>query len=377
MKIDTHFTDEDWARIERDWTAWWRHELDRPLVMLNGLDARGRLSFAGSLMRKRLKLRRATFWDQLDHPVPTLFPLDVPAEEVIEAYGELLSGIRCFGDCWPRWWPNFGPGIMAGFLGGRVNSVPGTVWFDRAEPVDVSTWCPSDDSANPWRLRILELTRLAVERWGGAVSVGVTDLGGNLDILASLRGTQQLLLDTIEQPEAVARLAGEINRLWLRHYDELYELIRPAHRGTTPWAHVWSPGRTYMLQCDFSYMISPAMFERFVLPDLEACCAALDHAFYHLDGKGEIPHLDLLLSLSRLRGIQWIPGDGSPPPEKWLPLLKRIRNGGKLCQLYVSPEGALEIVRELGGKGFALYVNTPMSRSRAEAFLKTIMSASK
>ncbi len=46
-----------------------------------------------------------------------------------------------------------------------------------------------------------------------------------------------------------------------------------------------------MLQCDFAYMISPQMFERFVLPDLTACCEALEHGFYHLDGKGQIRHL--------------------------------------------------------------------------------------
>ena len=63
-------------------------------------------------------------------------------------------------------------------------------------------------------------------------------------------------------------------------------------------------------------MISPAMFERFVMPDLVACCDHLDHGFYHLDGKGEIPHLDLLLSIPRLRGIQWIPGDGAAPARR-------------------------------------------------------------
>jgi hypothetical protein len=55
-------------------------------------------------------------------------------------------------------------------------------------------------------------------------------------------------------------------------------------------------------------MISPQMFERFVLPDLLACCEFLDYAFYHLDGKGQLPHLNMLLALERLRGIQWVPG---------------------------------------------------------------------
>jgi 5-methyltetrahydrofolate--homocysteine methyltransferase len=117
-----------------------------------------------------------------------------------------------------------------------------------------------------------------------------------------------------------------------------------------------------MHQPDFSYMISPKMFERFVMPDLDAVFSAMDHAFYHLDGKGQIPHLDMLLSIENLCGIQWIPGGGQPPPEKWMDLLKRIRDAGKFCQVYVSAKGARSIVRELGGKGFVLYVVNPFEK---------------
>jgi 5-methyltetrahydrofolate--homocysteine methyltransferase len=120
-------------------------------------------------------------------------------------------------------------------------------------------------------------------------------------------------------------------------------------------------------------MISPSMFERYVMPDLAACCDALDHAFYHLDGKGQIPHLDMLLSLERLRGVQWIPGAGQPPPHEWLPLLKRIRDRGKLCQLYVSPRGAQAIVRELGRRGFAFYIDQRMSETEAAEHLAELV----
>jgi 5-methyltetrahydrofolate--homocysteine methyltransferase len=197
----------------------------------------------------------------------------------------------------------------------------------------------------------------------------------NLDILASLRTTQHLLMELYDAPDEVGRLLGEITRLWIRYYDALYDIVGAAGRGTTPWAAIWSPGRCYMLQSDFAYMISPRMFERFVLPDLAACCQALDHSMYHLDGKGQIAHLDLLCSLERLHGIQWVPGGGQPPPEEWLSLLKRIRERGKLCQLYVSPEGALSIVRELGGRGFAFAITESMSQAEAEDFLRALATA--
>jgi hypothetical protein len=47
------------------------------------------------------------------------------------------------------------------------------------------------------------VTQAAVQRWGRQMSVGFTDLGGNLDILASLRGTELLLLDLHDAPSEV------------------------------------------------------------------------------------------------------------------------------------------------------------------------------
>lgn len=126
-----------------------------------------------------------------------------------------------------------------------------------------------------------------------------------------------------------------------------------------------------MLQSDFAYMISPSMFTRFVLPDLNACCEKMEHAFYHLDGVGQIVHLESLLALPRLRGIQWVPGYDKPPCEEWLPLLARIRAAGKLCQVTVTPQGALEIVKALGGKGFCFVIDEPpLTPAEGEAFLQ-------
>ncbi len=360
------FTAEDWARVEHDTMAWWAGELDRPLVWLVGHDPS---AWEGERPRYRYLSN---------------YPLDMPAEAIVDEYEPVFAAARYYGDAFPAWWVNFGPGIMAGFLGARVHSVSEpqeTVWFT---PPDVAgaaggrigELALACDPDNVWWQRVQDVTRAMVARWGGRLAVGHTDLGGNLDILASFRGTQGLLYDIVDAPDEVERLAGEITALWLRYYDELDAIIRPACRGTSCWSPVWSTGKTYMLQCDFSYMISPAMFERFVMPDLAACCAHLDHGFYHLDGKGEIAHLEMLLSISRLRGIQWIPGDGQAPPEEWLPLLKRIRDGGKLCQVFVRPEGARKIVRNLGGKGFLLAIQGSEAEfadpERARAFLESL-----
>ena len=34
MTYALNFTEQDWERIEFDWTAWWEGELDRPIVVV-------------------------------------------------------------------------------------------------------------------------------------------------------------------------------------------------------------------------------------------------------------------------------------------------------------------------------------------------------
>ena len=358
MQDSIHFTADRWERVSKDWSAWWAGELDRPMVVIEN-----------HLPFERLNPYPPPFAGRAGH-----FPLDAPVDQVLDYYQMDLENTRYYGDAYPKWWPDFGPGIAAGFMGAKVNLASETIWFEPGQEERIENLSLAVDASNPWWRRMQTLTRAAVERWGDQVCIGFTDLGGNLDILASFRTTQQLLFDLYDAPDEISRLSTEITRGWLHYYDELAKLIEPPGLGTAPWAYIWSPQRTYMLQCDFSYMISPRMFERFVMPDLAACCQSLDHSFYHMDGKGQIPHLDLLLSLPELDGIQWVPGDGNPPPENWLPLLKRIRDGGKLCQINLGFEGALTVVRELGGRGFAIWIKQwdGISASDAQAFLKQL-----
>lgn len=347
--VRIRFSDARWQQVERDWNAWWAGELERPLVVMEKTDP-----IPGT------ELSQLTRWG-----------LDTPIDQVLDYHQRRLEATHWLGDAFPKWWPNFGPGTMAAFQGSRVSWSPDTTWFWPLDGVQsLADIHIRYDPDNAWWQRVLATTRCAVERWGDQVLVGSADLGGNLDILASLRSSENLLLDVTDDPEQIDRLVREISDMWIRYYNELEAITSIPGRGNAAWGPVWSPGRGYMLQSDFCYMISPRMFKRFVLPDLTACCAALDYGFYHMDGKGQIPHLDHLLSVERLRGIQWQPGDGQPKADGWLPILKRIRDGGKLCQVYVTREGAQTIMRELGGKGFLMQiVDDFMSVEEAEAFL--------
>ena len=112
--------------------------------------------------------------------------------------------------------------------------------------------------------------------------------------------------------------------LWFEIYEGIHRSIREKLIGSSTWLSAWSPGRWYPTSCDFVALVSPQMFDEFILPDIIAEVEWLDQSLYHLDGPDAIVHLDSLLNIPKLGGIQWGPGAASSSMLHWIPLLKRI-----------------------------------------------------
>jgi 5-methyltetrahydrofolate--homocysteine methyltransferase len=194
----------------------------------------------------------------------------------------------------------------------------------------------------------------------------MTDLGGNLDILSTFRPGEQLLLDLYDSPEQVRRLTWEAHAAWMEAYDDIDAVLRPVNPGHTAWTPIFSEPRYYMLQCDFCYMIGPDMFDGFVRPEIQAMCRKIPHAFYHLDGVGQLPHLDSLLSIPELAGVQWVPGAGKPTCDKWPDVYARILKAGKRAQVW-GPAELLAIERAVGAAKGVVAIWYPKQEERAIA----------
>jgi len=219
-----------------------------------------------------------------------------------------------------------------------------TTWFHGAPTGSITEVAVQFDSANAFWQRILATTEGAIARWGRHATIGYADLGGNLDIMAGLRGTQDLLYDLHDAPEEVESLCSQITAAWLRYYDQLDALVAPTPHGSSSWAPLWAPARTYMLQSDFCYMVGPAAFERFVLPDLERCCESVDFPFTIWTARpARAPRYAAVDR--QIAGRSMATRDGAPPADQWPEVLHRIRAGGKLCQIYVDRAGAFRVAR--------------------------------
>lgn len=273
------------------------------------------------------------------------FDLPGAVQQFEQWAGQIFFG----GETMPALMPNYGPDQWAGFLGAGLTLVPDmdTSW---AEPF-WDAWTPAPattlDPANRWWKAIVDLTRLAAAQCDGKFLLSTIDTHSNLDCLAALRGAERLCMDLIEHPDEVLRAVRQIDALYRPVYDTLYAAGRMREFGTTSWLDMWSPRRTQAVQCDFCCMISREHFRKFARPSLEYEIASLDHAVYHMDGPGQIRHLDDLLALERLHTIQWVPGAGQPTAPAWLDLLKRIQAAGKSVQVLVTVDEVKALYSEL------------------------------
>ena len=109
-------------------------------------------------------------------------------------------------------------------------------------------------------------------------------------------------------------------------------------------------------------MIGPDDYDEFVHNQLEEEAKYFNRTFYHLDGKGQIKHLDKILSIEEFNGIQWVHGAGEKPihaPE-WSEIYKKVLSSGKLLELTVNEEdlpGIDSVVETVGSpKGIAFIV---------------------
>lgn len=329
MTID--FSVERWQQVKEAHRKWWAGELDRPLVYAGKSKDPGREPAP-------LPDFGEACWD-----------MSVPPVDVIDIIDYGLCGQTFLYDSYPGMnMAFFGPGISATFMGAKAKVTPHTVWFLPPKDQPISEVHLEYNPNHPLLCRIKDICAAANERWGGLIQVAMTDLGGNLDILATFRPGEQLLLDLYDHPDEVQRVLWEAHECWHKYYDDINAVLQPTNPGYTCWDGLFSNTPYYILQCDFAYMISPEMFDQFVAPELATTCKRLSHTVYHLDGVGQLPHVDSLLAIDDLDGIQWVPGEGQPWGTCWADLFCRILEAGKKIQLYCTHD-LLDIIAQRVG----------------------------
>lgn len=358
-------TKEDCQQAVQRINAWWNHAvIDRPVVQVTAPKA-------GNSFQEWSKI----FAAPTDSP-ENMRDWFTDVDKVSERNEKFVYSTYWGGEAIPYVLPVsvYMVAITAAYLGCPYKFAPGSgsVW---AEPV-IEDWDRLPDLEfdpdNEWWQISKKLLDAVSARAKGKYAVGVPDLNAPGEVLALLRGTERLLVDFTERdPEIFKQALEKINFAWLRSWQASIGVIHQWVDGFMYWIGVWSDRPSIDLQCDISCMISAKMFDDIFLPYIEQQTQWVERTIYHLDGPGAIRHLESLLDLPRLSGIQWVPGAGSPPMSKWLPLLRRIQTRGKLLTLSCEPWEVEALVTGLEPEGLLLST-TCASEEEARELLKKV-----
>jgi len=358
-------TKEDCPQAVERINAWWEGEMiDRALIMVtspkNGVDPvewskiytppsdseenmRDWFINVDRVIERTERFINSTYWG--GEAIPYILPVSVNIVAVTAAY---------LG-CPYRFFPGSGSG-----------------W---AEPV-INDWNQVPklefDPENEWWKISKKLLEALSARAKGRYMVGVPDLNAPGEVLALLRGTERLLVDMAEiDPQIFKDTLKKIDEAWLRYWQASIGVIHQHVGGYVWWMGIWSDRPSIDLQNDYSCMISSKMFDDIFMPSIEQQTQWVERTIYHLDGPNAVRHLDSLLSLPRMTGIQWVPGAGAPPQKEWLPLLRRVQAKGKRLALFVDPSDVEDLVTGLQPEGL-LMSTTCASEEEARDLIKKV-----
>ena len=271
---------------------------------------------------------------------------------------------------------NWGAMSMAAFYGSEPKFTKKTVWY----PKVIEDWKSWDWISNPkenkYWTKLKDIVELLVNRCDERYFVGIPQVGTAGDLLSLMRGMDTLSLDLFDNAEEVKKAIDIMGDTWVEFHEEFYQMTKDVNNGAgvIAWMSLWAPGRHTYLACDFSTVLSPEMFKKFFIPEIEKEGNWCEFGSYHLDGPEALyAHLDELLEIDQIDNIEWTPGIGNPPTltQKYIPEYKKIQKKGKKLFLLAKPQEIEPLLRELSPKG--LFIHTQVaSEEEANKLIKDV-----
>lgn len=262
---------------------------------------------------------------------------------------------------------HFGPGSLSAILGADLDAGEDTIWIrHRNDLGDEITFDPE----NKWWQLHLDLLKACKAKSNGKYYIGCPDLIEGLDTLAGMKGSDNVLMDMLMNPELLEKQLQKINEIYFHVFDQIYDIINENGEMAFCYFSLWAPGKVSKLQSDISVMISEDDFRRFVQPYIREQCRKIEYTLYHLDGIDAIRHLDAILEIEELNAVQWTPGVGEPQggDPRWYDLYKRILHNGKsIMPCWVELDELKPLLDNVGAEGLNILMHFKKEKDIEEA----------
>ena len=336
----SYFGNVNWEQIKARHTAFWKGELTESCLIAAYAPRDG--AIRGSFPRPTNNKQDCIKW-WLD------------PEQVIARFRDDAQATYYGGDAFPLLNCNLGPVCHAGYFKGSQPQFESSIWFDHTlEDYDDLEF---DPHSFMYKTAIAN-AKAFVEDAKGDYVIGMPDISGAADALSHLRGADKLLMDFMDQPDKVKQGIDKVLGVWEIAINAMQDILSKGNfgGGSIAWLHTWAPGFLGQLQCDCSVMLSPDMFEEFLLHELMVQSSKLEQCLYHLDGEEQVRHLPYLLQVPNLHVIQWTNVISRRPVTAFIPVLQQIQAAGKGILTGCSPKELPILLENLDASNLYLRV---------------------
>ena len=352
------FGRDDWDLVKSRWSAVWENEIiDRCCVVVTA-------------PKNGIK------------PAPEPYPENyedkvrywTDGEQVLKRYLKEMDNTYLAGDAFNIHRLNLGPSGHAGyFKGAGFEFRDTTVWFHP----QMNGWedgFPEFEPDGFLYLKTKEIAKYLCAESKQDFVISMPSTSGNMDVLAHMRGSENVLIDLVEEPEKVHDAMAKIQEVYETTHKDVYNIVKDNNDGgsSVGWLRTWAPGFHAQMQCDISVMISPDMFKEYAMSELDAQCSFLQVPLYHFDGIEQIRHLDMLLAIKNLKMIQWTQVAGQPRATDHIAQLRKIQSSGKGLLIIVEPHQIEPLMEQLSSKGLVL-VTQASSREEADDIVRKVI----
>ena len=115
-----------------------------------------------------------------------------------------------------------GPGSMGAILGAELEGREDTIWI--RDKADFDGNIVFDENNRWWQMH-LNLLKACKAKSQGNYLVGCPDLVEGLDVLASLKGPDNALMDTMIDPETTLQQLQAVSDVYFKVFDKIYDII--------------------------------------------------------------------------------------------------------------------------------------------------------
>ncbi len=305
---------------------------------------------------------------------PTLKDRWFDSEYRIDSFLSGLKGKKFLGETFPVFWPNLGPNVFAGILGCEIEFGDVTTWAHPMITDSSSLIKIAFDKKNEYYLKLIELTRLALDRRGSQFLVGYTDMHPGLDCADAMFGTSELCMGIYDDPDLIKTLAQITYEPFIEMMDTFDKMLKEHNQLSVTWLNIPSYETMHIPSCDLGSMISNESFNEFALPSIIKEIAQFRHNLFHVDGPAVARHIDSLLELDEIQGFQWVQGVGTDRPiMQWIDFIKKIQSRKKGVVVDLQTDELDSFMSAIKPEGIYLCINETNSLIQKEIIKKLEM----